>query len=315
MVRDDGTVGDDVTHGAMTLAAILAAISALHPPPPTGCSLLFPPPVPLLLLSSSFIFFFLVFVFFAVVVVVAVFSSDLIWFPYGSQGERFAERPIAPVHPDILIAKLKPGQKIHLRATAVKGVGKDHAKWSPVATASYRLLPEILLPEEVRDADALELKAKCPVGVFDIEDLGGGHSRAVVAHPRSCTMCRECIRDPAWEPRVVLQRVQDHFIFSVESTGAMRASDVVKEAFHVLRHKAATVLEAAELAEHDTGADADAAREGGGLGDAEAGGEATGEGAEGGAGVGAAGGAGARRGRKTKKSGDEEEGDASQSFD
>ena len=61
-----------------------------------------------------------------------------------------------------------------------KGIGKDHAKFSPVATASYRLLPVITLKEEVVGQDAEELAAKCPLDVFDIEDLGGGSKRAKV---------------------------------------------------------------------------------------------------------------------------------------
>jgi DNA-directed RNA polymerase I and III subunit RPAC1 len=36
---------------------------------------------------------------------------------------------------------LRQGQQIQLELHCVKGVGKDHAKFSPVATASYRLLP------------------------------------------------------------------------------------------------------------------------------------------------------------------------------
>lgn len=42
---------------------------------------------------------------------------------------------------------LKPNalifQEIELEAHAVKGMGKTHAKWSPVATAWYRMLPEV----------------------------------------------------------------------------------------------------------------------------------------------------------------------------
>lgn len=45
------------------------------------------------------------------------------------------------MHDDILIAELRPGQRIVLEAHACKGTGKDHVKFSPVATASYRLLP------------------------------------------------------------------------------------------------------------------------------------------------------------------------------
>jgi DNA-directed RNA polymerase alpha subunit len=66
---------------------------------------------------------------------------------------------ISAVHPDIVIAKIKAGvsgglcnpsisdssvpsgQRIALEAHARKGIGKDHTKFSPVATASYRLLP------------------------------------------------------------------------------------------------------------------------------------------------------------------------------
>lgn len=35
-------------------------------------------------------------------------------------------------------------QEIELEAHAMKGMGKSHAKWSPVATAWYRMLPEVI---------------------------------------------------------------------------------------------------------------------------------------------------------------------------
>jgi DNA-directed RNA polymerase I and III subunit RPAC1 len=149
-----------------------------------------------------------------------VLSGSLLWVEQGDQADRFRDVPIRPVHDDILIAKLRPGQHIKLEAWCVKGTGKTHAKWSPVATASYRLLPEVSFKQKVTGDLARELVAKCPMGVFDIEDIGGVLT-AVAARPRSCSMCRECIRDPAWDERVKLARVRDHFIFSVESTGIM----------------------------------------------------------------------------------------------
>lgn len=35
---------------------------------------------------------------------------------------------------DILICKMRPGHEIHVYMEAVKGIGKDHAKFSPVGT-------------------------------------------------------------------------------------------------------------------------------------------------------------------------------------
>jgi len=108
------------------------------------------------------------------------------------------------------------------------GIGKDHAKFSPVATASYRLLPEIVFPNgPITGEDAVTLQKMCPMGVFDIEDIKGaqslsltypltyyihsstlpGRSTAVTARPRDCTMCRECTRHDGWNNKVNLRRI------------------------------------------------------------------------------------------------------------
>jgi DNA-directed RNA polymerase I and III subunit RPAC1 len=69
-----------------------------------------------------------------------VYSGDFEWQPQGLQLERFPEG-LAPVEGDILLAALRSGQQIQVETHCVKGIGRDHAKFSPVATASYRLLP------------------------------------------------------------------------------------------------------------------------------------------------------------------------------
>lgn len=51
--------------------------------------------------------------------------------------------------------------------------GKDHAKFSPVATASYRLLPEITLLETVQGEKAERLKRCFSQGVIELEDDNG----------------------------------------------------------------------------------------------------------------------------------------------
>lgn len=153
----------------------------------------------------------------------------------------FSKNPPRVKHDDIILAKLGPGQAIELEAHAVKGMGKIHAKWSPVATAWYRMLPEVVLLKEIKNEAAENLVSKCPVKVFDIEDVGKGQKRAVVANPRACTLCRECIRGGG-EDNVELRRVKDHFIFTIESAGALPPEVLFTEAVKILEDKCDRVI-------------------------------------------------------------------------
>lgn len=106
-----------------------------------------------------------------------VYSGDLEWIPEGDQKKRLGD--VKPLHDDILIAKMRPGQEIEMDLICEKGIGKTHAKWSPVCTAFYRLLPDITV-EGVTGQDAKDLKKLCPMGVFDIEDLGGKRKSQII---------------------------------------------------------------------------------------------------------------------------------------
>ncbi|KAG8067104.1 hypothetical protein GUJ93_ZPchr0005g14557 [Zizania palustris] len=105
------------------------------------------------------------------------------------------------------------------------------------------MLPEVVLLKEIKGDDAVKLVKKCPVKVFDIEDLGNGEKRAVVNDPRSCTLCRECVMGPS-EEQVRLTRVRDHFIFTIESTGpgALPPEVLFTEAVKILEEKCERVI-------------------------------------------------------------------------
>jgi DNA-directed RNA polymerase I and III subunit RPAC1 len=172
-----------------------------------------------------------------------VLSGDLLWMPQGGQREEFGENGIRPVHDDILLAVLRPGQEIDIEVHCIKGIGKEHAKWSPVCTASYRLLPEIVLLKEFEGEEADKLVGCFGEGVLEVVPGPAGIRVARVANARACTMSREVHRHPDLAPHVRLQRVRDHFIFSVESTGALKAAELVSEAIACMVDKAELVLD------------------------------------------------------------------------
>ena len=172
--------------------------------------------------------------------------------PIGQQNTYFPpSAPIAPAHPDILIAKLRPGQCIDLRMHCMKGIGADHAKFSPVATASYRLLPSINITVPILGADARKFARCFPKGVIALQPVTAeeaarkgsgyeGHERevkAVVVDPMRDTVSRECLRHEEFKDKVKLGRVRDHFIFRIESSGQWDSDELFLESVRVLKVK------------------------------------------------------------------------------
>lgn len=78
-----------------------------------------------------------------------IYSKDLVWNPIGNQKQIYENKPLAPVHDNIIINKLRENQEIEIDLFCEKGIGKTHAKWSPVATAYYRLMPDIKLKKPI----------------------------------------------------------------------------------------------------------------------------------------------------------------------
>ena len=78
----------------------------------------------------------------------------------GQQMTTLEGHHIGPVQDDILVAKLRPGQEIDIEMHAILGLGQDHAKFSPVAPATYRILPTITILEPIEGEDAEKFK-KC----------------------------------------------------------------------------------------------------------------------------------------------------------
>lgn len=168
-----------------------------------------------------------------------VTTKYLEWIPKGNQ------KKIGPVSDNILLAKLKPGQELDMRLFCVKGIGKDHAKFSPVATVSYRLLPTITLLQPVVGEQARRLKECFSPGVIELKD-GEHGTEAEVVNARRDTLSLEVFRHDDLKDAVKMERVRDHFIFSVESVGALQPEDLVVEAVKVLQAKCQRLLQELE---------------------------------------------------------------------
>ncbi|KHN87086.1 DNA-directed RNA polymerases I and III subunit RPAC1 [Toxocara canis] len=165
-----------------------------------------------------------------------VYSKSFDWIPIDDQATSLPYHP-SMVHDDILVAKLRPGQEIEARCHCVKGIGRDHAKFSPVATASYRLLPDIVIKKKFSGDDAERIKNSFSDGVIGIDADGF----AYVKDARRDTCSRNIQRHEDLSEHIELSRRKDHFIFSVESTGALKSSELVVEACRVIEEKCRTL--------------------------------------------------------------------------
>jgi DNA-directed RNA polymerase I and III subunit RPAC1 len=98
-----------------------------------------------------------------------------------------------------------------------------HAKWSPVCSAAYRLLPQVILKREFSGESAQRLQTCFAPGVIELDKNGV----ARVSDARKCTFTTEIKYHPDLAEHVVQKRVEDHYIFYVESIGTLAPREIL----------------------------------------------------------------------------------------
>lgn len=127
-----------------------------------------------------------------------------------------ADPKVVPVYPETIIVKLLEGQTLEFEATAVLGMGKEHAKWSP-GLVWYRNEPIIKVNNKHKSF--AEFKEKYPEQVFNKK---GEIDKDLITTPQLVDACI-AINDNI----VNITFDEDTFLFTVESFGALPAKEIV----------------------------------------------------------------------------------------
>lgn len=147
----------------------------------------------------------------------------------------------------IAIVKMGPGQRLKFKAVARLGISKEHAKWCPVAVATYRFWPVIHINHELMTTLSMEQKQElidvCPDRILELDEVTG-EVRAVenawdiVTYTEDLYYTQQAMKARKEDDDfVTVTQSTDKFVFTVESTGAMDAEEIVLAGLRVLKKR------------------------------------------------------------------------------
>lgn len=145
----------------------------------------------------------------------------------------------------ISIVKIGPGQHLKVKCKARMGISKEHAKWCPVAVATYRFEPIITINEEACATLSLsqkeELVEVCPDRILVLEEgkLVVAENAIEMATFTEDLHVKQILLKarPEDDDFVTVEHNMERFIFSVETAGAMDAEEIFMSSMRVLKEK------------------------------------------------------------------------------
>lgn len=160
-----------------------------------------------------------------------------------------------PDEDPIVIAKLKKNQELNIHMIAKKGIGKQHAKWSPVSTCVMQHVPEIEFLQDRFLIDKLTIKQKiefvdsCPSKVYRYDET---RKIVVIENKLNCTYCEECINklesfNVDNTKAIKITPAPNRYLFKLETVGSLKPEQVVVDALNEMKRKLLSVLNVVEI--------------------------------------------------------------------
>ena len=145
------------------------------------------------------------------------------------------------------IGAIIPAAFTKIKAVARMGISKEHAKWCPVAVATYRFWPIVTINEEQCATLTLEQKQElvdaCPDRIIELDEVTGKlveaeNSWDIATFTEDLMTTQQFMKQrPEDDDFVTVVQATDRFIFHVETTGAMDAEEILMSSLRVLKEK------------------------------------------------------------------------------
>lgn len=151
---------------------------------------------------------------------------------------------------EILLCKMRKGQHLKLKASAQKGIGKEHAKWNPCCVAVYTYDPEVTLNQEMYKKLTREQREEFVNGCSHKLLKPYNHEErpydcVETEEASACMICLDCEGQLTFDKYHGLAKVGERktkFNFSVESTGSLKPEEIVMRSIQVLQRKIKEVM-------------------------------------------------------------------------
>jgi len=150
---------------------------------------------------------------------ITVYSRDI----------KSSDKEVYPLYEDIEIVKLAPGEGIDVEMWAVMGVGRDHAKWSPVTVNVVRGVPKIKILKEC-GSNCKRCVESCPKGIIKVSD-----GKLFIDNLYECTVCRLCEKECPEYIKVDID--ENSSLLYIESVGQLSVTEIINESFNILLSK------------------------------------------------------------------------------